>query len=106
MLKQLVVVQSDDAAKFQEAFNAKLRELQGCDPKYEFNHGKGYCAYIIYSDNSKLIGEVKPANHTVCDTCRRCQGIPGPHVKWRKCDIYGSITKENEPCNDYLSILS
>lgn len=103
MFKQLIVVQSDDANKFQEAFNTKLRELKEKDPQYEFNHGKGYCAYIIYSDNDDIIGEVKPAIHNICDTCRRCQGVPGPHVKWRHCDLYGNITK-GDKCKDYLPV--
>ena len=100
MCKQLIVIQAETASEFQEAFNTKLRELEGKDPEYEFHHENGYCAYIIYSDNQQFIGSVEP-NHCICDTCARCQGYPGPRVKWRRCDIYGSI-KKTDACNDYL----
>lgn len=42
MCKQLVVIQSNDPKEFEEAFNAKLRELEECEPEYEFHHGAGY----------------------------------------------------------------
>ena len=101
MCERLVVVQSDDAAEFQKAFNSKMSELEGKDPKYEFNHAQGFCAYIIYSDKSDFNGIVKPANRCICDTCMRCQEPPRPHALWRKCDIYGSVKRDTE-CKHYL----
>lgn len=101
MCKQITVIQADTAEKFQEALNSKLRELEQQKPEIEFNHGKGFCAYLIYSDNSQIVGGVKPANRCICDTCMRCQEPPRPHALWRKCDIYGSV-KTGLECKDYI----
>ena len=101
MCKQMVVVQEGTAEKFQESLNSKLRELEHQDPMVEFNHAQGFCAYIIYSDNSTFNGIVQPANRCICDTCMRCQEPPRQHAKWRTCDIYGSV-KRTTACSDYL----
>ena len=101
MCKQLVVIQEGTAEKFQESLNSKLRELEHLNPQIEFNHGQGFCAYLIYSDNSRFVGIVEAKNHCICDTCMRCQEPPAPHVKWRKCDIYGSV-KRTTDCSEYL----
>lgn len=100
MSKQLVVVQEQDPKKFQEAFNSKMSELNSLDPVYEFNHGAGYCAYIIYSDNQELSGRVEPVCHSICDSCKRLIEKPFTRVKWRKCALYGTITRHGE-CKDY-----
>jgi len=101
MCKQMVIIQESTAEKFQESLNSKLRELQHRDPQVEFNHGAGFCAYVIYSDNSRFMGIGEPANRCICDTCMRLQEPGRPRVKWRKCDIYGSV-KRTTDCNDYL----
>lgn len=103
MCKQLVVIQENDPVKFQEAFNSKLRELENCDPSYEFNHGIGYCAYIIYSDKPQLSGIVGPTCNSICDTCKRLTEPGRPRVKWRRCALYGTITKHGE-CDEYIPI--
>lgn len=100
---KLVVIEEETAEKFQEAFNSKLSELQDCDPTYEFNHNKGFCAYIIYSEKNQFMGTVKPVNVTICDHCLRCSEPPRPHVKWRTCDIYGHVTKKDTKCSEFIS---
>ena len=101
MCKQIVVIHAENPEEFQKAFNSKMSELQDLNPTYEFNHGLGYCAYIIYSDKPQINGVVKPANRCICDTCARLQELPGRHVKWRKCDIYGAV-KRDTSCDDYI----
>lgn len=105
MCKQLVIVKADTPEEFQKAFNSKLRELQDCDPQYEFNHGAGYCAYIIYSDNGNFIGRNKASNVSICDSCLRCLNPGGnARVKSRKCVIYGSI-RRTDSCDKYLEVV-
>lgn len=99
---QIAIIQEDTAEKFQEAFNFKMSELSDKNPKVEFNHAKGYCAYIIYSDNNEFVGIVKPANRVICDTCLRCMEPPRRHAKWRKCELYGSVTRKDTKCSDYI----
>lgn len=101
MCKQIIIVQAETAEKFQEFFNSKLRELEGKDPQIEFNHGQGFCAYIIYSDNSCLRGVVR-ANVTICDSCLRLCEPPRPHAKWRKCELFGSVTRKDCNCEHYI----
>ena len=101
MCKQMVVIQEGTAEKFQESLNSKLRELDKYNPEIEFNHGQGFCAYVIYSDNSRVMGIVNPANRCICDTCMRLQEPGRSHAKWRKCDIYGSV-KRTTDCSEYL----
>lgn len=103
MCKQLVVIQSDDPLEFEKAFNAKLRELDGCEPEYEFHHGAGYCAYVIYSDNSGLFGKVNSVGNYLCDSCRKCVEPPHPRVNWRKCGIFGTVHGKKE-CEHYLEL--
>lgn len=106
MCKQIAIVQAETAEKFQEAFNSKLRELEKQDPQIEFNHGQGFCAYIIYSDKNEFVGIVEPANCVICDTCLRCTEPPHKHAKWRKCEIYGSVTRKDTQCSDYIPDMS
>lgn len=101
MCKQLVVIQSDDPKEFEKAFNAKLRELENCKPEYEFNHGAGYCAYIIYSDNHDLSGIVKHDFRYLCDTCMKCVETPHPRVKWRRCGAFGTVDGKKK-CDHYI----
>ena len=105
MRKQLVIVRGDTPEEFQDAFNSKLRELEYCDPTYEFNHGAGYCAYIMYSDNQQFVGIVDPKKRCICDSCLRCLEPPRPRVKWRKCAIYGGVVRTDK-CDDYLEAMS
>lgn len=103
MCKQIAIVTAETAEKFQEAFNSKLRELEHLDPEIEFNHGLGFCAYIIYSDNNDFSGRVeRPVNVTICDSCLRRVEAPRPHVKWRKCELYGAVTMKDCKCEDYI----
>ena len=105
MCKQLVVIQADTPEEFQEAFNSKLREIEECDPKYEFHHGAGYCAYIIYSDKQEFLGIVKPENRCLCDSCMKCLEPPRPRVKWRKCALFGGVHGKQH-CEHYLEAMS
>lgn len=105
MCRQLVVIQSDDPLEFQEAFNSKLRELEECDPQYEFHHGAGYCAYIIYSEKDEFIGNVGVRKQYLCDSCLKCVEEPRPRVKWRRCALYGAIHGKTE-CEKYLEVLA
>lgn len=103
MCKQLVVIQSDDPKEFEKAFNAKLRELENCKPEYEFHHGAGYCAYIIYSDNHDLSGIVKHNFRYLCDTCMKCVETPHPRVKWRRCGVFGTVDGKKN-CDHYIEV--
>lgn len=105
MCKQLVIVKADTPEEFQEAFNSKLRELDEFDPTYEFHHGAGYCAYIIYSDNEEIIGRIKKKTRYLCDSCMKCVEPPAPRVKWRKCALYGGVHGRME-CEHYLEVFS
>ena len=102
MCKKIEVIAAETASEFQEAFNSKMSELEDKEPVYEFNHGLGYCAYIIYSDNNRFQGIVEPANVTICDSCLRLSEPPKQHCKWRKCSIYGAVTKKAPFCDDYI----
>lgn len=105
MCKQLVVIQSDDPLEFQNAFNSKLRELEEFDPQYEFHHGAGYCAYIIYSDNQQFLGSVKQKERYLCDSCMKCIDPPNPRVKWRRCALYGAVHGKLK-CEHYMEVFS
>lgn len=104
MCKKIEVVVGKNAEEFQKAFNFKMLELEDKDPVYEFNHTVGYCAYIIYSDNSRFQGtdEVQPCNELICDTCLRCGGAPNSRVKWRKCYLKGNVHPKEPVCDDYV----
>ena len=105
MCKKIEVIVANDATEFQEAFNSKMLELEKCDPHVEFNHSKGYCAYIIYSDNSRFQGieeDIIPCNELICDTCLRCDGAPSSRVKWRKCALKGNVHPKEPVCDDYV----
>ena len=103
MCKKIEVVMAADAAKFQEAFNSKMSELEKFEPEVEFNHGQGFCAYLIYSDNSRFQDIVEePVNDVICDTCLRRIEEPKRHCKWRKCAIFGSVNKKEPVCDKYI----
>lgn len=105
MCKQIVVVQAETAEEFQKAFNDKLRELEYSDPQVEFHHGAGFCAYIIYSDNSQFVGIVEPENRCLCDSCMKCVEPPRRRVKWRKCALLGSV-HGRDVCKHYMEVIS
>ena len=102
MCTKLEIVTAKTADEFQKAFNSKMSELESKDPVYEFNHSAGFCAYIIYSEKDEFIGRVEPPNDVICDSCLRRVEEPRPRCKWRKCALYGAITKTNPVCDDYI----
>ena len=105
MCKKLVVVQSEDPKEFEKTFNAKLRELEECDPEYEFHHGAGYCAYIIYSDKNDIYGRIDTSFRCLCDSCLKCVEPGHPRVQWRKCGIFGNIHGKTS-CDHYVEVFS
>ena len=99
---QLVVIQSESSKKFQEEFNAAMVKYQDCNPKYEFVHSLGHCAYITYTLVSKeepkeviFVGET-------CGTCTNAEKPASDRVKWRKCSYLGAAVNCNKSaCEHY-----
>lgn len=97
----LEIILEPTAEKFQEAFNSKMSELQQYRPRYEFVHGNGYCAYIVYEKTDDIIGIVDKNCVGVCGTCQYSERR-SDHVKWVRCPKYGAVNQDKPACEDYI----
>lgn len=96
---QLIVIQSENSKEFQEEFNKVMVKYRDCDPKYEFVHSLGYCAYVTYlkKDNPKTL---QCKDHT-CGSCIHAETPPSDRVKWRKCTYFGAVNRNMAACKRY-----
>ena len=98
--ERLIVVKSDTPEKFQEEFNAVMDKYKDCKPKYEFVHSLGHCAYITYiPPDDKIQSKYQ---FKTCGTCGNAEKPLSDRVKWRKCNLFGSVNCNAKACDRYF----
>ena len=73
-VEQIMVVYADDPKTFQKEFNSAMASLATKNPKYEFNHTKGFCAYITYTETTCVHTEAADEFHAdgISYKCKNC----------------------------------
>lgn len=110
--KQVEIIQADSAAEFQTRLNAVLAKHPAAE--IEWNHGKGFCAYVVYTYEEDQPDEVSDIFHMegIHYFCRNCPYMEPPQDKRFKrcgCSIspHGSTHMDSEACDFlYKSLLT
>lgn len=73
-VQQIAVICSDNALDFQNKFNTQMVALADKNPKVEFNHAQGFCAYITYEETTYKVDSIADEFHAdgLKFTCRNC----------------------------------
>ena len=71
---QIAVVYAETAEDFQKEFNSTIAALAEKNPKYEFNHQKGFCAYITYTETTCVHTSAADEFHAegISYKCKNC----------------------------------
>lgn len=73
-VEQIAVIFAETAEQFQKAFNSTMADLADKNPKYEFNHAQGFCAYITYKETTCVHTEAADEFHAqgISYKCKNC----------------------------------
>lgn len=101
---KIKVVHADTAEEFERKINIVLENVK--NPTIEWNHAKGFCAYVRYTEEVKTMDDIKDFFHNegVYWHCRNCPYAEKTTDKRRKrvgCKIRstGMTYKDSEACD-------
>lgn len=104
-VSQIKVVYSENPIDFQNQFNREMEILSDCNPHVEFNHTKGFCAYITYDQTFNIPDTIADEYHAegIYFTCQQCplrETVTDGRVKRVKCkhSSYGYAHLDHECC--------
>lgn len=107
--KRTKIIVAQTAEEFESRLNKELAALDKQRTKYElqFNHGLGFCAYII-SEVQTLIPETVEDEFELIGVRHKCIECPlwvhptKGNVKYTRCEIVGGIRGMNSPCCEHF----
>lgn len=112
-IKQVRVVHKETAEAFESALNAVLEEITDPKAEIEYNHAKGFCAYVTYSETRKKVEGAKDLFNMegvryLCAECPYFEKEYDGRVKWGYCDmsVSGRTRKDSECCELFYRLLA
>lgn len=111
-VSQIKVVYSENPIDFQNQFNREMEILSDCNPHVEFNHTKGFCAYITYDQTFNIPDTIADEYHAegIYFTCqqlgepkerRKDYDIPNRHYLAQREEY---MRRRNARGREYISI--
>ena len=104
-IKQVKVIHEETAEEFEAKLNAALEEVEDPKAEIEFNHAKGFCAYVTYTVGKHKVEGIRDkfcleGVRYTCEECPYCEIPDDRRVKWCYCDMQptGRTRKDSEAC--------
>lgn len=94
-IKQIAVIQEDNAKAFQDAFNSTIKALAKNNPQHEINMTNGFCAIITYDEALREVDCVADEYHA-----------DGIYYNCADCPLHEAVTdgrKKKIPCTHSTS---
>lgn len=81
--QQIRVISNNDPIEFQRLFNEAQTELAAKNPKVQFNMNMGHCAYITYTETTRIPETMEDEFNLVGIElhCRNCPNFEWPRRK-------------------------